>query len=1212
MTHITHWNCNSIKNKRTWLKNKFFANSSVILLQETFLKSIDQLTIKEKIIYRKDRTHGRGGGLLTAIDRNLPSQPVNLNLRNPGPIEWQAHRIIFNNHTLTVVNIYIPPNTPPVDFFSSLLPQIEPPFLIAGDFNIHHHALGSNSTSIQANEFIDWILNNNLGLLNTSTPTHHGMRGSPALLDLNLVSSDIMAYSSVFVHPDPFESDHSPTCITIQIPGWIPLHPTTRSQINWTKTLQHANSKIETANILNPKQFIETCQASIMENKTTIRAPNRTNPPWWSQRCSRLLGQKRKIWREAKRSSDIGKWIMYKKISSKLRKEIKNLSLSYWDTVCKNKGGSADIFKILRALRGKPTTDQHLLIKSNGVLILDPLTQANKFAQFYTKPPVRKYIPIDCSPTKNLPFNLPFSITELNQAIRKTKTSTPGPDQVSARMFKGLSQNSLVILLNTINQYWQNSSIPQEWILSTIVPILKPGKDSSLTDSYRPISLTQVICKITERMLVKRLIEHTTKINFFHPLHFGFLPNRGVDSALATLHHKIVRARQNGNFIICIALDIKSAYDSVWPDGLLFKLAQAQILGSTNLWIANLISERNFRVRWRGTLSAPSTLHRGVPQGSVLAPFLFMVYVSDLFEVLPTGVECLIYADDIWLICEASSMERIHHLLQLALTKTKEWCSEWELQLDPNKCKAINFSAKRQQPRFDLSFDNQLIPWVTHMKILGLYFSKNLTFSHHFAQKKKSILKRINALKAIAGKRWGARSHHLVQIVESYIRPTIDYGCQIFVLASKSQRKVLDVLYNTALRIATGLPGWTPLPLIYKEANSQRAADRHLMLALRFFIKSISRPISPTSTVWMSYLPENRRQPPSLTTIGINWFKEKGIDLQLILKSPSPPPTLGSNVFIHSDDLPFQDKSLPDNVICSLFEAFCNSLEPTPSFIYTDASKQEDRVGIGIINSSRGITISGSGNSLNSIFTAEGAAIYLAIKHLCTLKQRYYLFTDSLSCVRALEKVNDRSPTVILNIVAIMHQNSSKFMSLDIAWIPAHIGIPDNEKVDKLAKASVLSSPVWKKISPEDLSTWISHVFNQKALLDWETSKYAENFKHMDSSLKQKQSQHVWIPSTSREEDVILARIRTRSVPTQSKLHRFHLTPSPNCSCGDEETIDHIILSCPIYEHQRQALRKVFGIGPISFSCLLYSAKDADIKNRAKAFLNFVKSTGRF
>lgn len=1212
MAKIIHWNCHSIKSKRSWLKNQFFTNSSIILLQETFLKPIDNLPITEKIIYRKDRTHGRGGGLLTAIDRNLPSHPINLKFRNPGPIECQAHKVMHKNHSLTVVNIYIPPNTPPVDFLSSLLTQIDRPFLIAGDFNVHHPALGSKSTSIQANEFIDWILNNNLGLLNTSTPTHYGILGSPALLDLNLISSDMMAYSSAFVHPDPFESDHSPTCITIQIPGWTTLHSTMRSQINWTKTAHLANSMIETANILTPNQFIETCQASILTNKTTVKVTNRTNPPWWTHRCSRLLGKKRKIWREAKRSSDISLWIQYKKISFNLRKEIKNLSRTYWDNVCKNKGGSADIFKILRALRNKPTTDQHFLLRSNGDLISDSLSQANKFAQFYTKPPVKKYIPIDCSSTTILPFNLPFSIPELNEAIRKTKTSTPGPDQVSARLFKGLSHNSVEILLNTINQYWQNSLIPQDWILSTIVPILKPGKDSSLTDSYRPISLTQVICKITERMLVKRLIEHTTKTNYFHPLHFGFLPNRGVDRALSTLHHKIVRARKNGNFIVCTALDIKAAYDSVWPDGLLFKLAQAQILGSANLWIANLIRERNFRVRWRGTLSALSTLHRGVPQGSVLAPFLFMVYVSDLFEVLPTGVECLIYADDIWIICEASSMERILHLLQRALTKTKEWCNEWELQLDPDKCKAINFSAKRQQPRFDLSLDNQPIPWVTHLKILGLYFSKNLTFSHHFAQKKTSTLKKINALKAIAGKRWGARSHHLIQIVESYIRPTIDYGCQIFITASKSQRKVLEVLYNNALRIATGLPGWTPLPLIYKEANSQRAADRHLMLALRFFIKSISRPISPTSTVWMSYLPENRCQPPTLTTIGINWLKEKGINLQHILKSPSPLPTLASNVFFHSADLPFQDKSLPENIIRSLFESFCNSLEPMPSFIYTDASKQEDHVGIGIINSSKGITISGSGNSLNSIFTAEGAAIYLAVKHLCTLKQRYFLFTDSLSCVKALEKVNNRSPTIIHNIVSIIYQNSPKFISLDIVWIPAHIGIPENEKVDSLAKASVLSTPVWKKFSPEDLCSWISHVFDQKALADWETSKYHENFKHMDSSSKQKQSQHDRSPSTSREDDVILARIRTRSVPTNSKLYRFHLTPSPNCSCGDEETIDHIILSCPTYEHQRQALRKAYGIGPLSFSCLLETTEDAERKNRTKAFLQFVKATGRF
>ncbi|GBM92919.1 hypothetical protein AVEN_149804-1 [Araneus ventricosus] len=133
----------------------------------------------------------------------------------------------------------------------------------------------------------------------------------------------------------------------------------------------------------------------------------------------------------------------------------------------------------------------------------------------------------------------------------------------------------------------------------------------------------------------------------------------------------LLKARSNKEYIIAASPDISSAYDSVWPDGVVYKALQISLSGHTARWIHEFLTNRTLQVRWSGKLSASFTSNRGVPQDCCISPYLFTVYLHDLFEIIPPGVTCLIYADDIFIIWSDPSLQNVKIKLQITI---QIWC----------------------------------------------------------------------------------------------------------------------------------------------------------------------------------------------------------------------------------------------------------------------------------------------------------------------------------------------------------------------------------------------------------------------------------------------------------------------------------------------------------------------------------------------------------
>ena len=304
-------------------------------------------------------------------------------------------------------------------------------------------------------------------------------------------------------------------------------------------------------------------------------------------------------------------------------------------------------------------------------------------------------------------FCLPFSSIELSTAIPQLSTSTSsGPDQITYPLLSHLSQSALNFLLCIFNLSWSTHTFPSAWKQLTIIPILKPGKPSDSPSSYRPISLTSCTSKLFERMVLGRLTYFLEQQDILSPVQAGFRLGRSTVDQVLLLSQSIADSfhqSKPGARTVLATVYFAKAFDSVWHSALLSKLLSLDLPLCFVEWIRSYLSDRRSKVRICNSYSRPFRLRRGVPQGSVLGPVLFSLYINDLPTFLPASVKTSLYADDLAIWASSPSVECATAVVQAALNRLVEWSSKWRLPLNPLKCETSFFSLDPYQSRIQLS-----------------------------------------------------------------------------------------------------------------------------------------------------------------------------------------------------------------------------------------------------------------------------------------------------------------------------------------------------------------------------------------------------------------------------------------------------------------------------------------------------------------------------
>ena len=277
----------------------------------------------------------------------------------------------------------------------------------------------------------------------------------------------------------------------------------------------------------------------------------------------------------------------------------------------------------------------------------------------------------------------------------------------------------------------------------------KKGTEACRVKSYRPISITPCIARLFERTILSRLKSHLTENNLIIKPQSGFRNFRQTKDNLVFLSQKVQQSFIEKKKTLAIIFDIESAFDKVWHNGLLYKLATLKIPYYIIKTIEHFIKDRSFVVKVNGSTSNARTIYNGFPQGAVLSPTLFNIYINDLPIKSTHNESSILFADDIGYLLTFKCPKEAEKISQDYLNHLELWAKKWRLKFAPHKCTLTIFSRARKFDLMELNIklNGIKIPEDDEPKLFGIKFDRRLNFSAQIKNIKSKVADRLNIMK---------------------------------------------------------------------------------------------------------------------------------------------------------------------------------------------------------------------------------------------------------------------------------------------------------------------------------------------------------------------------------------------------------------------------------------------------------------------------------
>lgn len=291
------------------------------------------------------------------------------------------------------------------------------------------------------------------------------------------------------------------------------------------------------------------------------------------------------------------------------------------------------------------------------------------------------------------------SKNDITLSISKLKNNcSPGPDGITSKLIKALHSQLTSPLLHLIKLVFTKGKLPRQWKESIITPVYKSGKQNQLTN-YRPISIINNFAKVFEYCLREKLLNYFDMNGVLTENQFGFRKNLSTENAVLKLSEQIIQNLDNSRKCLAVFLDLAKAFDTVSHRILIDKLYDSGIRGPALEVIRNYIQNRTQRVKIQNTLSDSAVVTVGVPQGTVLGPLLFLIYLNDMSQIKNFHGRIISYADDTAVVFDHSCWPELYQLAEHNISKLYKWLNRNLLSLNFSKTKYVAFSLdQRDQP----------------------------------------------------------------------------------------------------------------------------------------------------------------------------------------------------------------------------------------------------------------------------------------------------------------------------------------------------------------------------------------------------------------------------------------------------------------------------------------------------------------------------------
>ena len=358
------------------------------------------------------------------------------------------------------------------------------------------------------------------------------------------------------------------------------------------------------------------------------------------------------------------------------------------------------------------------------------------------------------------------------------------------------------VLTKLFKKCIKESCFPSCWKLPSVVPVFKNNGERSNAGDYRPISLLPVVSKVFEILINSSIIKHLDSNGLLSDHQYGFRSSRSTADLLTVITERIHQTLDSSGESRAIALDISKAFDRVWHAGLLHKLKAYGISGSVLAIIKSFLSNRKIKVVLNGESSSEYAVNSGVPQGSVLGPILFLIFINDLPDDLMCRVG--IFADDTTLYSGLPKPSCIFDKVELAadlesdLRAVVEWGDKWLVTFNCTKTKLLSINRYHDPFLPSVNMSGEELPENELIRLLGLYFTNTLDWTPYIESIALSAARKIGSL-------FRARAYltpeSILYLYKSTIRPCMEYCCHIWAGASCTALRSLDKIQNRLLNL---------------------------------------------------------------------------------------------------------------------------------------------------------------------------------------------------------------------------------------------------------------------------------------------------------------------------------------------------------------------------------------------------------------------------
>ena len=764
-------------------------------------------------LFRKDRASRLGGGVLLFVREEL--MPFQINVPNDVFEDNVFCCIQVNQDTTLLVGcFYRSPNSSALnnDMLKTLFDSVgqvqHDLLIIVGDFNCPDINWNTMTCASSSQFLLDSVLDNFLTqMVNKPTRDDH-------ILDLVFVN-DPTFISDVKVTEKFPGSDHCIVECTLILNGPL-MHKenSARHQFRFSR----ANWDLYRALIQSTTwdDFVSTVDAGIdplwekmkayILNAATAAIP--CSYPTKKIKGAPITGAVRKAFRHRKkilRSLKGSKSSLSEEIREQaeisLRTAIDNSRKDYERKIARESTLNPKRFwsHVREAYASKPVITS--VSDAKGELVNGDQTIANifnnSFASVFTKENPKESVQILLPRTETQLNNFTLSLNSISSAIKAMPThSSPGPDEIPNILLKEGGSHLIELIYRFFSIIQTEGHLPSEWKTAVVVPIHKKGSRTE-AKNYRPISLTCTMCKLFERLLKDSILAYLLDNNLLANSQHGFVPNRSCFSALLTFFEKVTSDIDNKDSVDVVYLDFSKAFDTVPHNRLIAKLKSFGIGGRVLDLLISFLSDRSQIVTIRNSLSSSLPVSSGVPQGSVIGPLLFILYVDDIDQGIKSNI--LKFADDVKLYLNLDTNDLGSpgvNLIQSDLDKIIQWCSIWLLQLNPIKCCCLHFGAKN--PKNTYSLGNAMVANIKEITDLGIAYTSDLKPSTQCLRAAARAHRMLSIIK-LAFKHLDVRT--ITVLYKTLVRPLLDYCCVIWCPFYVKDIEVLEKVQRRFTRI---------------------------------------------------------------------------------------------------------------------------------------------------------------------------------------------------------------------------------------------------------------------------------------------------------------------------------------------------------------------------------------------------------------------------